>query len=209
MIGKGVLLECLDDDRIGEVLVINRKSLGMQHPKLKEVLLPDFGEIATLKTDLDGYDACFFCLGISAVGMKEEDYTRITFSYTKVIADVLYALNPNMVFNFVSGIGTDSSESSRTMWARIKGKAENYVFSKDFKDAYAFRPGMIIPERSIKSRTKLYRRMYWIMQPLFPLFKKSKNVTTTTKIGKAMINILFQPQDKKYLENRDINELTN
>ncbi len=207
MIGKGVLLECLDSSDIEKVLVINRNPINVSHYKLEEVLLPGFGNIANIKHQLAGYDACFFCLGISAVGTKEEDYNRITFEYTKVAADVLYDLNPNMVFNFVSGQGTDSTETSRTMWARVKGKAENYVFGKGFKDAYAFRPGMIIPERGIKSRTKLYRRMYVVMSPIFPLLKKSKGITTTTKIGQAMINVLSNPIEKKYLDNKTINNI--
>ncbi|MEZ4989260.1 MAG: NAD(P)H-binding protein [Saprospiraceae bacterium] len=208
MVGRGVLLECLDSARIEEVLVINRSSLEMQHPKLKELLLTDFMQIDTVKDQLKGYDACFYCMGISAVGMSEADYTRITYTTTETFVNVLYELNPNMVFVYVSGMGTDSSEKGRQMWARVKGRTENTVFSKGFKAAYAFRPGIIIPERGIQSKTAWYNTMYAITRPLFPLFKRSKSVTTTTRLGQAMINTLSGVGSKKILENPDINELS-
>lgn len=207
MVGQGVLLECLDRPEIEEVLVINRSSLNMQHPKLKELLLKDFMQIADLKDQLRGYDACFYCMGISAVGMSEEDYTRITYSTTGAFADVLYDLNPKMVFVYVSGSGTDSSEKGRLMWARVKGRTENMLFEKGFKAAYAFRPGVIIPEKGIKSKTGWYNTIYAITRPLFPLFKKMNSVTTTTKLGQAMINTLEAPKGKTILENSDINAL--
>lgn len=207
MVGKGVLLECLDSPEIEKVLVINRSSLGMQHPKLEEALLPDFMNIASLKNRLQGYDACFYCMGVSAVGMKEEDYYKITYTTTEAFVAVLHELNPEMTFIYVSGMGTDSSEEGRLMWARVKGKTENMVFAKGFKDAYAFRPGGILPEKGIKSKTGWYNTIYAVTRPLFPLFKKSNNITTTTKLGQAMVNTLRFPQDKKILENADINEL--
>ena len=147
MVGKGVMLECLESSKIEEVLVINRTSLGMQHPKLIEILLQDFQNVSSLKEKLSGYDACFFCMGVSVIGLSEEDYLRITYLTTKSFVDTLYQINPNMVFNYVSGAGTDSSENGGTMWARVKGKTENMIFGKGFKDAYAFRPGAIIPEK--------------------------------------------------------------
>jgi nucleoside-diphosphate-sugar epimerase len=207
MVGQGVLLECLDSPQIEEVLIINRSSLGMQHPKLKEVLLADFMQVAAVKDQLRGYDACFYCMGVSSVGMSEEDYTRITYTTTKAFADVLQELNPNLVFVYVSGTGTDSSEKGRLMWARVKGRTENMLFNKGFKSAYAFRPGIIIPERGIQSKTGWYNTVYALTRPLFPLFKRSKNVTTTTKLGQAMINTLSGKANKKILENPDINEL--
>ena len=207
MIGKGVLLECLESPKIEKVLVINRKSLGMTHPKSEEVLLSDFLNVADIKDQLEGYDACLYCMGVSAVGMNEEQYIKITYDTTKAFADILYELNPEMIFNFISGSGSDETEKSGTMWRRIKGKAENIVLNKGFKDAYVFRPGMIIPEKGIKSRTNWYNGIYAIMRPFFPLLKKSKNITTTTKLGQAMINAIFFPQDLKHLENIDINAL--
>lgn len=205
MIGKGVLLECLDSDKIDKVLIINRKSINNQHPKLKEVLLKDFTKVETIKEKLRGYDACFYCMGVSALGMDEAVYTKITYDTTEAFANVLHEVNPNMVFNFVSGVGTNSESS--TMWQRVKGQAENVVLNQGFKNAFAFRPGAIIPERGIKSRTGWYNTMYAITRPLFPLFKRSKNVTTTTKIGLAMINSLSSDKKNEVLEPPAINEM--
>ncbi|MEM1326393.1 MAG: NAD-dependent epimerase/dehydratase family protein [Bacteroidota bacterium] len=207
MVGKGVLLECLAHETISEVLLINRRPIDKTHPKIKEILLDDFMKIDTVSDQLEGYDACFFCMGVTSVGMNEADYTKITYDITKAFADILYKLNPNMVFNYVSGTGTDSSEQGSTMWARVKGRTENMVFQKGFKDAYAFRPGVIIPENGIKSSTGWYNAIYVVTRPLFPLLKKSKNITTTTKLGQAMINSVLKPIDKKKLENADINNL--
>ena len=207
MVGKGVLLECLDDLRIEKVFVVNRKPIGIDHPKLVEVLLSDFTKVADIKDQLGGYDACFYCMGVSVVGLKEEKYTAITYDTVKSFVEVLFELNSSMVFNYVSGTGTDSSEKGRTMWARVKGRTENFVLNKGFADSYAFRPGMIIPEKGIKSRTGWYNAIYFIMRPFFGLMKKSKNVTTTSKIGKAMINSLYFPLEMKHLENPDINHL--
>lgn len=208
MVGKGVLLECLDHPKISEVLIINRNSLEMQHIKLKEVLLKDFSQVASIKNELKEYEACFFCMGVSAMGMSEDKYTAITYYTAKAFADVLYELNPNMIFNYVSGSGTDSTEKGRQMWARVKGKTENYILNKGFKDAYAFRPGVIIPEKGIESRTGWYNIVYKITRPFFGWMKKSKNITTTTKIGLAMINSMSNTQKLKHLENKDINTLS-
>ncbi|MDC8004317.1 NAD-dependent epimerase/dehydratase family protein [Aureisphaera galaxeae] len=205
MVGKGVLLECLDHPDISEVLAINRSSLEMQHPKLKEILLQDFTALESVKDQLVGCDGCFFCMGVSVVGLNEASYTQITYTITKIFADILHELNPNMVFNYVSGAGTDSSEQGRSMWVRVKGKTENYILNRGFGDAYAFRPGAIIPERGIKSKTGWYNAIYVIMRPFFPLLKKSKNITTTTKIGLAMIHTLSHSMALKHPENKDIN----
>ena len=208
MVGKGVLIQCLESTKIEEVLVINRNSLNMEHPKLKEILRKDFLDIASLKDDFIGFDACFYTMGVSSVGMSEEKYTNITYNITKGFVDVMYDANPNMVFNYVSGVGTDSSEKGRTMWARVKGKTENMIFARGFMDAYAFRPGAIIPEKGIKSKTNWYNMLYVVLRPIFPLLKKSNNITTTTKLGDAMINSLFSKQSNKILHNRDINLLS-
>ena len=209
MVGKGVLLECLDHADIAQVLIINRSSLNIRHPKLKELLLKDFTKIDSLKDQLSGYDACFFCMGVSAMGLDEKAYSSLTFDPVQAFCDVLYELNPNLVFNYVSGYGTDSSEKGRVMWARIKGKTENYVLNKGFKNAYAFRPGFIIPEKDIKSKIEWYDVVFKILRPIFPLMKKSKSITTTTKIGIAMIHSLSVDLAKKHLENKDINALAN
>lgn len=207
MIGKGVLLECLDHERVEKVLVVNRSSLGMSHPKLKEIILKDFQRIGELKEELKGYDACYFCLGVSALGMDEEKYSAITFDITKSFADVLYEVNPQMTFNYVSGEGTDSTEASSMMWARVKGKTENYVLNKGFAKATMFRPGGIIPEKGIKSSTGWYSIIYTLISPFYPLIKKMDSVTTTTKLGLAMIVSSFVDLSKRHVTNSDINKI--
>jgi hypothetical protein len=207
MVGKSVLLECLESDKVEKVTIINRSSVGMEHPKINEVLLKDFSQIKKYQTKLGIPDACFHCMGVSALGMSEEKYTHITYTLTKELTDLMYELNPDMVFNYVSGIGTDSSEKGNSMWARVKGKTENYILSRGFKDAYMIRLGAILPEKGIKSKTGWYNALYVILRPVFPWIKKSSNIITTTAFGLAMINTMFFPQDKKYLENKDLNQL--
>lgn len=207
MVGKSVLLECLEDSRVESVLVINRKSLNISHPKLKEIIHNDFYDLSNIKKELIGFNACFFCMGVSAIRMSEDGYSKITYDITKQFADILFELNPDMTFNYVSGTGTDSSENGSSMWARVKGKTENYILNKGFKDAYMFRPGAIIPEKGIKSNTGWYSTLYILLTPFFPLLKKMKNVTTTTKLGVAMINSVLTGSKLKHLENADINAL--
>lgn len=208
MVGKGVLLECLEDSRIKEVTIINRSTLHIKNKKLKEVILKDFKDLPDLAPDFSSYDACFYCMGISSAGMSEEKFSAITYDITKIFVDYCHSQNPDMVFNYVSGEGTDSSEKGKLMWARVKGKTENMMLSKGFKDAYAFRPMIILPEKGVKSGTKLYQFFYVIARPFFPLLRKMKNVTTSSKLGQAMINTLFFPQEQKHLENLGINDLS-
>lgn len=205
MVGKSVLLECLDHKKVEKILVINRKPLKMKHPKVVELLISDFDNITQYQDSLRDYDACFFCMGISSIGLNESTYTGVTYGITKAFADTLFKLNKKMVFNYVSGTNTDSSEKGNSMWARVKGKTENYILNKGFKDAYMFRPGAIVPEKGIKSNTVWYNVLYVLARPFFPLMKKSKNITTTTKLGVAMINTVLKPTDLKHLENVDIN----
>ncbi len=205
MIGKGVLLECLDNPRVEEVLLINRQPVGMSHPKIKEIIHSDFRDFSSLKDQLPGYDACFYCMGVSSAGMNEAQYTEITYTITKALATTLHSVNPEMKFIYVSGAGTDSSEKGRIMWARVKGKTENMVLNLGFWDAYVFRPGIILPERGVTSRTKLYRFFYVLFRPLFPLLRRMKSVTTTRKIGRAMINLYHHPQAGKQVEAMHIN----
>ena len=209
MVGKSVLLECIDHPSIKKVLLINRSSLNFDHSKVNEILLSDFSQMHTLQDQLKGFDACFHCMGISSIGKSEEEFTKITFDLTKVLADKLYQLNNDMVFNYVSGTLTDSSEKGKTMWARVKGKTENYILNKGFKDAYMFRPGAIVPEKGIRSSTGWYNIIYVLLRPFFPWMKKNKNMTTTTRFGQAMINSLTFPRELKHLENEDINLLAN
>lgn len=209
MIGKGVLLECLDDTRVKQVLVVNRNSVGREHPKLKEVILKDFIDPAPIKEDLKGYDAVFFCLGVSAGGMKEADYCRITYDYTINFAKAFKEVNPEGAFIYVSGQGTDSSEKGRMMWARVKGKTENDLLAMNFKQAFMFRPGIIRPMRGIQSRTNWYSTMYKIIKPLWPALIAifGNNITDTIRIGKAMINVTINGSNKTYFENPDINQM--
>lgn len=208
MVGKGILLECLEHPDVEKILLINRTSLGLNHSKVSELVLPNFMDIDQYKKDMIGYDACFYSMGVSSFGMDENSYSNITFDITKQFVDTLYKINPNIVFNYVSGSGTDSTEIGKIMWARVKGKTENYILSKGFKDAYMFRPGAIIPEKGIKSRTHWINFILRVFSPFYFLLRKSQNVTTTTVIGQAMIKSVLNPVKIKHLENRDINQLT-
>jgi uncharacterized protein YbjT (DUF2867 family) len=206
MVGKGILLECLDHELISEVLVIGRNPININHPKLKQLIHKDFTAITSVKDQLKGYDACFYSLGISAAGLKEDHYKKITYDYAMALARVLYKDNPQMTFNYVSGQGTDSTEKGRMMWARVKGKTENDLLQMGFKQAYMFRPGVIIPLRGIKSRTKTYQFMYDYFMWLVKLIKfiSPKSVVSTTQIGMAMINSMLYGYDKNVLKPDDI-----
>ncbi len=208
MVGKGVLLECLDSPDVDSILVVSRSSTDIKYEKMKEVILDNFYDLTQIHEDLSEYNACFFCLGVSALGLNEEQYTKITYTLTINFAQTLLSLNSRMIFNYVSGEGTDSSEQGRSMWARVKGKTENAILNMGFGDAYAFRPGLIIPEKGVKSRTKLYNFIYTVMKPFFPWLKKQRFATTTVKIGTAMINTVLKGSDKKHLDNNDINLLS-
>lgn len=207
MVGKGVLLECLESKDIEKVYAINRSSLGMKHPKLEEIIFKDFGTLKDADDVIPQVDACFHCMGVTSLGKSEDEYSNLTYNITKDLADVCYKINPDMTFIYVSGTGTDSSEKGRSMWARVKGKTENYLLNKGFAKAVMFRPGMILPEKGIRSRTGWYQFMYVLMTPFFPLLRLSNNVTTTSRIGQAMIKCMFEMPTKKHLENPDINQM--
>ena len=206
MVGKGVLLECLDHKEVEEVLVIGRNSIEMSHAKLKEIIHKDFSDFSGISDQLKTYDACFFCMGISSMGMKETAYKKITYDFTLALATELKKQNPNATFNYVSGEGTDSSENGRTMWARVKGKTENDIIALGFKQAFMFRPGAIIPLRGIKSRTKAYQFMYDYFMWLVKLAKTlaPNSVVDTTQIGLAMINSVKKGYSKNILKPKDI-----
>ena len=210
MVGKGVLLECLNHDSISEVLVVGRNPLGINHPKLKELIHSDFTNFVEVKDKLLGYDACFFCLGISAAGLNEEQYKRITYDFTLALAKTLFGINPKMTFNYVSGEGTDSSEKGKMMWARVKGKTENDLLNLGFAQAFMFRPGAIIPLRGIKSRTKSYQFMYDYFLWLVKIIKliAPNSVVSTTQIGLAMINSVLNGYPEKILKPKDILKLS-
>jgi nucleoside-diphosphate-sugar epimerase len=207
MVGRSVLLECLEDNTINTVFLLSRKSIDMKHPKIQEVLVSDFEKITTETFQGLSIDACFHCMGISSVGQSEEAFSKVTFDITKILMDALFTLNPSMMVTYVSGTGTDETEKGKVMWARVKGKTENYILSKGFKKSFMFRPGMILPEKGVKSSTFLYQFFYVILRPFFPLFRLSKNVTTSSKLGKAMIRLVTKEYRSIYIENSDVNEI--
>jgi uncharacterized protein YbjT (DUF2867 family) len=209
MVGQGVLRECLEDPGILEVLVIGRSALGFSHTKLREILHKDFTDFFPLESRLSGYDACFFCLGVSSAGMSEKDYRHITYDFTLAAAQPLSQLNPQMTFIYVSGTGTDSTEKGRVMWARVKGATENVLLNLPFKAAYMFRPGLIQPLDGIVPKNKWLRRLLGVFGPIIPLLRWlfPKSVTTTRQIGKAMIRIAREGYPKKWVESPDINGL--
>jgi len=209
MVGQGVLRECLLDPEVERVLVIGRRATGQEHEKLHEIVLSDLFELSAMEGRLSGYDACFFCLGVSAVGMKEESYRRVTYDLTISVARILARLNPGMTFIYVSGANTDSTERGRMMWARVKGKTENALLQVPFKAVYMFRPGYIQPLHGVRTKTKWYGAVYAMMGPLYPVWKLlfPKYVTTTECVGRAMLNVAKQGAPKSVLENQDINSI--
>ncbi|WP_163325891.1 NAD-dependent epimerase/dehydratase family protein [Draconibacterium mangrovi] len=209
MVGKGVLLECLDHEAVEKVLVIGRNPVDISHPKLEELIHNDFSNFSTVEAQLAGYDACFLCMGISSMGMKENDFKKITYDYTLSLARELFPLNPEMTITYVSGEGTDSSEKGRVMWARVKGRTENDLIKLGFKQAFMFRPGFIIPLRGIQSRTKAYQFVYDYFMWLVRLFKAvaPNAVVDTTQLGKAMINCTLYGYNAVIIKPKDIIQL--
>ena len=205
MVGEGVLHECLLDPGIREVLVVTRKPTGQQHPKLREVLLRDFQNPTTIEEELTGYDACFFCLGVSSVGLKEPEYTRLTYDLTMGFARTLARLNPQMTFCYVSGAGTDSTTKGRQMWARVKGRTENALRRLPFKATYMFRPGFMKATPGLKNTLPMYKYIGWaypVMRRLTPGW-----VSTLAELGQAMINAARHGYGKPVLEVKDIVQL--
>jgi len=208
MIGQGVLTECLKDNRIEAVLVVNRQPSGVTHAKLKEIITFNMVNLVPILDDLSGYNTCLFCLGISSAGMKEEEYNTITYELTIHVATVLQNLNKDMTFCYVSGAGTDSTEKGSVMWARVKGKTENALLNMPFKSAYMFRPGFIQPMNGEKSRTRLYNMLIPLFKPLYFFLKNFDSIVTNTEtLGKAMIQVADKGYEKNILESRDINAI--
>ena len=209
MIGQGVLRECLLDADVTRVLAIGRTATGVQHAKLQEIAHPDLWNYAAIEDRLRGFDACFFCLGVTSAGMSESDYRRVTYGITIAAAETLCQLNPVMTFVFVSGAGADSSEQGRLMWARVKGKTENAIIRLPFKASYVFRPGVVQPMHGERSRTAAYRVLYTITKPLVPLIRRlwPNQILTTEQFGRAMLFVVRHGAPKRVLESADINAL--
>ena len=209
MVGQGVLRECLLDDDVARVVTVGRSATGQQHPKLRELVHGDLFDLAPLAADLSHLDSCFFCLGVSSAGMSEEAYTRITYDLTLSVATFLAERNPRMTFVYVSGAGTDSTEQGRSMWARVKGRTENALLRLPFRAAYMFRPGFIQPQHGIRSKTRLYRLVYLVTAPLYPLLRRvmPRLMTTSEQAGRAMLAVAKHGAPKQLLESDDINRL--
>ena len=202
MIGEGVLHEALHHPSVESVLVINRKPCGVTHPKLTEIIHDDFFNLSAIESKLSGYNACFFCAGVSSVGVKEPEYTKVTYDLTMGFAKTLSRLNPDMTFCYVSGSGTDSTEAGKMMWARVKGKTENNLMKLPFKAAYNFRPPFMLPTEGLKNVLPWYKYVTWlypVCRPLLPSY-----FITLRELGLAMVNCVLFSYEKKVLEAKDI-----
>jgi uncharacterized protein YbjT (DUF2867 family) len=213
MVGSGVLRECLLDRGVEQVLTIGRSAIGVQlatgQEKLREIVHKNLMDLSATEGELGGYDACFFCLGVTSLGLTEAEYRKVSFGITMAVAETLVRLNPGMTFIYVSGTGTDSSEQGRVMWARVKGATENALMRLPFRGAYMFRPGVIQPLHGIRSKTGWYQVFYSALGPLLTLGKHwlPKYVTTTEQVGKAMLAVARRDGGRGVLENADINAL--
>ena len=207
MVGQGVLRECLIDRDVESVLSIGRSATGQQHPKLRELEHKNFLDFSTIEKELSGFDACFFCLGVSSAGMPKEDYRRITYGFTMAAAQTLARLNPGMTFVYVTGQGTNSKSAFN--WARVKAETENALLALPFRAAYMFRPGAIVPLHGVQSKTKLYRLIYAVMGPALPILKAwmPNFVTSTEQLGRAMLQVAKEGASTPILENAHINKL--
>ena len=202
MVGEGVLYECLFHGDVESVLVVGRKSCGVSHPKLKEIIHKDFFDLSGIESQLNEYNACYFCLGVSSVAMKEPEYLRLTYTLTLNFAATLNKRNPDMTFCYVSGAGTDSTEQGRQMWARVKGKTENELMKMPFRQVYNFRPGIMQPTKGLKNTLSLYKYLSWLIPFLRLAFPNY--VSTLKELGQAMIKVTMKGYNKKILEVKDI-----
>ena len=206
MVGQGVLRECLRAADVSEVVVVGRTTLAMNHAKLREVVVADLFDVAAYEDSLAGFDACFFCLGVSSTGMSEEAYAHITYDLGVAIASTLVRLNQTMTLTYVSGTGTDSTELGKVMWARVKGKLENALLGMGFAAAYMLRPGFIAPMDGIQSKTPAYRIFYKLLGPLPPHLCRifPNQILSTREIGRAMLAVARRGYPKHILETRDL-----
>jgi len=206
MVGAAVLRECLADPRVARVVTVGRTAAALHSAKLEQIIHADLANYDSIENSLTDFDACFFCLGVSAAGMSEDAYGRVTYGYTLAAANALLRLNPRMTFVYVSGAGTDSSAAGRIMWARVKGRTENALLALPFAAAYMLRPGIIQPLHGIKSKTRSYRVFYSLTAFLLPVLRTllPNQVLSTTQIGAAMLNLAKHGYGKRILETRDI-----
>ena len=206
MVGEGVLFECIQNEKVSEILILNRKHYEINHAKVKEIIVKDFMQVESIQDALQGYDACFFCAGISSVGLKEDVYSHITYDITMHVAKTLSSINPSMTFIYVSGSGTDSTEKGKLMWARVKGKTENDLLKLPFKEVYNFRPGMMKSthgQKNIHWGFKVMDALYPFLNLLFPAF-----VSTLQEVALAMIAVVVNPYQSTTLEVKDIKKIT-
>jgi len=210
MVGQGVLRECLLAPDVDLVQTIGRAPTGQQHPKLRELVHAEMSDYDGIDAELSNFDACFFCIGATSSGMSEKAYTHLTYDLTLAAANALARLNPQLVFVYVSGAGADSSETSKIMWERVRGKTENALLRLPFKAAYIFRPGMIQPLDGIKSKTASYRIFYSLTKPLLPLLRAAlpAMVLSTRQLGQAMLAAVRDGAPRRVLESADINALS-
>jgi uncharacterized protein YbjT (DUF2867 family) len=209
MVGQGVLRECLLDPGVERVLAVGRSATGRQSPKLRELVVPDVANLGEIERELVGFDACFFCLGVSSIGMAEERYAQLTYDLTLAVARTLVRCSPSLTFVHVSGAGTDSTERGRSMWARVKGRTENELRRLPFKAAYMFRPGAILPRHGVRSKTRWVRLLYLLAAPVGPAWQAlfPNTITTTEQVGRAMLRVARDGYATPILETRDINRL--
>jgi uncharacterized protein YbjT (DUF2867 family) len=209
MVGQGVLRECLLDPGVERVLAVGRTATPQREEKLHDLVVANFLDFSAVERELSGYDACFFCLGITSAGMTEADYRRVTYDFALAAAQTLVRINPEMTFVFVSGAGADSTGRGRVMWARVKGQTENALLALPFKGVYVFRPAAIQPLHGIRSKTAWINAAYAVLGPLYPVFKRlvPDYVTTTEQVGRAMLAVARRGAPKRVLENADINRL--
>lgn len=208
MIGSGALIECLESDEVEGILSVTRRPGTVSHPKLREIVHGDFLDFSSLEGDMAGTDACLFCLGVSAAGMSEEEYRRVTYDVTAAAAQTFKAARPDGTFIYVSGAGADGTGRGRIMWARVKGQIENHLLEMGLGAAYMVRPGLIQPVKGVTSRTTWYRLFYRLTAPLLPvLLRAFDSVTTTERLGRAMIRIASEGYPHARIESREINEL--
>ncbi|MBB5358432.1 uncharacterized protein YbjT (DUF2867 family) [Rhodanobacter sp. ANJX3] len=209
MVGQGVLIECLQAADVSLVQSVGRTALDRQHPKLRDLVHTDLLDYSAIESELIGFDACFFCLGVTSAGKTEADYSKLTYDITLAVATTLARFNPQMTFVYVSGAGTDSSEKGRSMWARVKGRTENALLRLPFKAAYMLRPGIIQPMRGVRSKTSTYQIFYSLTRPLLPLLRTMmpSTILTTEVVGQAMLAVARRGASKPVLETADINAL--